>query len=531
MADIKTKSSKKGTIKTIDKQIVGIQKTKDRLTQTKERIRENTDKTEDSETNYAINKISNTSQNAPYKIEKLNRYGKNSVNQTKENIIKTNEKVKYIKKRNHAKSVAKKIVNNSKIAKSTENKIKNINYTGKQTIKTAEAIGKNAKEMTKASLKASQKMGYATEKMVQKTIDGTKKMLKGTISSVKAIIAGTKALISALIAGGSLVLIMVILICLIGMMCNSIFGIFFSSQKTSSSSTSQSITMSNVISDLNTEFMNKITKIQKDNPYDEYDITGSRSNWKDVLTIYSVKVKGNDNAELVTLDDNKVKTLKDIFWKMNTISFTKETETKKNDKEETETYTKLHIKITGKTVKQMQEEYNFNAQQILQVAELQKDEFNSLWSDVIYGSSVGNSDIVEVARSQIGNVGGEPYWSWYGFKSRVEWCATFVSWCANECGYIESGVIPKFAGCQIEGVEWFQACGLWKDGGYIPKAGDIIFFDWADKHDGHSDHVGIVEKVENDRVYTIEGNSSDSCRQRDYDINDFQIQGYGTPMY
>ena len=355
-------------------------------------------------------------------------------------------------------------------------------------------------------------------------------MLKGTISSVKAIIAGTKALISALIAGGSLVLIMVILICLIGMMCNSIFGIFFSSQKTSSSS-SQSVTMSNVISDLNTEFMGKITKIQKDNPYDEYDITGSRSSWKDVLTIYSVKVKSNDKAEIVTLDDNKVKTLKDIFWKMNNVSFTKETETKENDKQEKTTYTKLHIKITGKTVKQMQEEYSFNAQQILQVAELQKDEFNSLWSVVIYGSSVGNSDIVEVARSQIGNVGGEPYWSWYGFKSRVEWCACFVSWCANECGYIESGVIPKFAGCQLEGVEWFQACGLWKDEGYIPKTGDIIFFDWADKHDGHSDHVGIVEKVENDRVYTIEGNSSDSCRQRDYDINDFQIQGYGTPMY
>ena len=119
--------------------------------------------------------------------------------------------------------------------------------------------------------------------------------------------------------------------------------------------------------------MNKITEIQKNNPYDEYDITGSRSNWKDVLTIYSVKVKTNDNAELVTLDDNKVKILKDIFWKMNEVSFTKETETTEDDKKEKGTYTKLHIKITGKTVKQMQEEYNFNAQQILQVAELQKN--------------------------------------------------------------------------------------------------------------------------------------------------------------
>ena len=373
MADIKTKSSKKGTIRTIDKQLVGIQKTKDRLTQTKERIRESTEKTEYNETNYAINKISNTSQNAPYKIERLNRYGKNSVNQTKENIIKTNEKVKYIKKRNQAKSVAKKISNDSKIAKSIENKIKNINHTGKNTIKTAEVMGKNAKETAKASMRASQKISYATEKAIQKTTAITSKKLKETISSIKAIIAGTKSIITALLAGGWLVLIMVILICLIGMMCSSIFGIFFSSEKTSSSNTSQSITMSSVISDLNTEFMNKITKIQKDNPYDEYDITGSRSNWKDVLTIYSVKVKTNDNAELVTLDDNKVKILKDIFWKMNEVSFTKETETTEDDKKEKGTYTKLHIKITGKTVKQMQEEYNFNAQQILQVAELQKN--------------------------------------------------------------------------------------------------------------------------------------------------------------
>ena len=74
-----------------------------------------------------------------------------------------------------------------------------------------------------------------------------------------------------------------------------------------------------------------------------------------------------------------------------------------------------------------------------------------------------------------------------------------------------------------------SVCG--KNGGYIPKSGDIIFFDWNESKDGFSDHVGIVEKVENGRVYTIEGNSSNACRQRDYDINSSEIQGYGTPMY
>lgn len=126
----------------------------------------------------------------------------------------------------------------------------------------------------------------------------------------------------------------------------------------------------------------------------------------------------------------------------------------------------------------------------------------------------------------------EPYWSWYGFDSRVEWCACFVSWCANECGYIEAGVIPKFAACASQGVPWFQERGLWQDNSYEPRPGDIIFFDWDDGgQDGSSDHVGIVEKVENGRIYTIEGNSGDSCRQNSYPVGYYEIYGYGTPAY
>ncbi len=140
--------------------------------------------------------------------------------------------------------------------------------------------------------------------------------------------------------------------------------------------------------------------------------------------------------------------------------------------------------------------------------------------------------IVEVARSQIGNVGGEPYWSWYGFTERVEWCACFVSWCANKCGYLRSGIIPKFSGC-INGVEWFKDRGQWIGNSFEPSPGMIIFFDWDDEdgQDGNADHVGIVEKVENGRVYTIEGNTSDSCRQRSYPVGYYQILGYGIPMY
>lgn len=144
----------------------------------------------------------------------------------------------------------------------------------------------------------------------------------------------------------------------------------------------------------------------------------------------------------------------------------------------------------------------------------------------------GNQAIVEVALTQLGNEGGEPYWSWYGFDSRVEWCACFVSWCADQCGYIDSSVIPMFSGC-VEGVSWFQGNGQWQDRNYEPQAGDIIFFDWDDENgqDGSADHVGIVQRTENGIVYTVEGNSNDACRERQYSVGYYEILGYGTPVY
>ncbi len=201
----------------------------------------------------------------------------------------------------------------------------------------------------------------------------------------------------------------------------------------------------------------------------------------------------------------------------------------------TVTRTYLYITVSHKTAEEMANQYNFSADQRKQLAELLADENRSMWSAVLYGIGTGDGEIVTVALSQIGNVGGEPYWSWYGFNSRVEWCACFVSWCANECGYIDAGVIPKFAGC-VWGVEWFRDRGIWQDRNYEPRPGDIIFFDWDNKgssgpQDGESDHVGIVEKVENGIVYTVEGNSGDSCRENHYAVGYYEILGYGVPQY
>ena len=143
-------------------------------------------------------------------------------------------------------------------------------------------------------------------------------------------------------------------------------------------------------------------------------------------------------------------------------------------------------------------------------------------------SGSGSSELVEVALSQVGNVGGRPYWSWYGFNSRVEWCACFVSWCANECGYIEDGTMLKFSYCQT-GADWFKSKHQWQSRDYIPVAGNIIFFDW--EGDGHTDHVGIVEKCDGNRVYTIEGNSGDVVRKKSYVLENSSIYGYGILAY
>ena len=148
------------------------------------------------------------------------------------------------------------------------------------------------------------------------------------------------------------------------------------------------------------------------------------------------------------------------------------------------------------------------------------------------------SPILSVAKSQLGQKGGQPYWSWYGFDERVAWCACFVSWCANQCGLIENGQIPRYSVCD-NGIAYFKEKNRWQDRetGYLPVQGDVIFFNWLEKdengnlfQDEKSDHTGIVEYYDTstNKVYTIEGNSGDECKERSYNADDIQIMGYGT---
>ena len=427
-----------------------------------------------------------------------------------------------------------------KTRQGTKVAVKTAEQTSKTAIKTAEATAKTAQRTAQATAKAARAAVQTARAAAKAAATTAKAAAKAVAAAAKAIIAGTKALIAAIAAGGWVVVLVIVVICLIGLIVASCFGIFFSNEDSGTG-----LTMPAVVREINQEYQDRLDEIKASTSYDVLEMSGSRAVWPEVLAIYAVKTTTDpENAqEVATMDDGKKELLKEIFWAMNEISHRTEsvTETVTNESddgngnivttEETVTRTYLYITVSHKTAEEMADEYGFDADQREQLAELLAEENSSLWSSVLYGIGVGDGELVTVALSQLGNIGGDPYWSWYGYTSRVEWCACFVSWCANECGYIKAGVIPKFALCD-DGVNWFRERGLWQDNSYEPRAGDVIFFDWdSDGQDGSSDHVGIVDRVENGVVYTVEGNSGDSCRQNSYSIGYYEILGYGTPAY
>ncbi len=585
MADIKTRDAVKGTIKTIDKAAIASERMKAAYAKTKDKAEQGYYADENSASEYAADRYSTAAERiADEGVHQFNKQGQKGVKTTQENIVKAKDKVAYFKQKRATKAAENKAAQNMseqagvqirhgtarrtsaqtvKTAKQTEKtvkqsarsagktvktatkgtvkttlkSVKTAQATSKAAIKTAENTAKTTKAAAKASAKAAQRAAQVAKATAKATAVAIKAAVKATVATVKAIIAGTKALIAAIAAGGWVAVIVIIVICLIGLLVGSVFGIFFSGEDSGNG-----MTMQGVVREINTEYDTRLDEIQYGTAHDVLEMSGSRAVWKEVLAVYSVKTTTDpDNPqEVATMDEGKKQLLSGIFWEMNEISSRTESKTEtvitESDDghgnivqtETTVTQTYLYITVSHKTAVEMAEQYGFSEEQRQQLSELLAEENNSLWSQVLYGISVGDGEIVTVALSQLGNVGGQPYWSWYGFNGRVEWCACFVSWCANECGYIESGVIPKFAGCVL-GSQWFKDRGQWQDGSFEPSAGQIIFFDW--EGDGETDHVGIVEKCENGIVYTVEGNSGDTCRQKQYSVGSSVIYGYGIPAY
>lgn len=571
MADIKTRDVVKGTIKTVDRAAIAERRMKQSYLLTKDKAKQFDKMSGASETEYASEQVEQKTETvAKHVVQRIDQKGRKGFEFTRGNIRTrmkgSDEKNKNFLRKRAKGSNDKKVQGDEnalnkdfnlmgkKVDKTSKNKAskdiktakapqKPINYI-KSTIKDAEQTTETTRKTITASSRVSKGVTQVAKSVTRTITSGAKTVAKATTKAVRATMTTAKMSVAAIAAGGWAAIVAIVVICLSALLLGSVFGIFFAGEDTGTGQTIQT-----VVREINSDYDDKLISIRDKSSYDVLEMKGSRAVWKEVLAVYSVKVNTDpDNPqEVVTMDDAKKKLLKTIFWDMNNISSRTEdkletviTETDDGNGnivqiKNTERRTYLYITVSHKTAYDMASKYGFNREQREYLDELLSDENNSLWSSVLYGTSGEDNQIVAVALSQVGNVGGRPYWSWYGFNSRVEWCACFVSWCANECGYIETGIIPKYASC-VNGVQWFKDRGQWLDGSDKPLPGMIIFYDW-DKHgqlgqqDGRADHTGIVWKVENGYVYTIEGNLSDKCMTSRRPIGEYQILGYGVPQY
>ena len=274
--------------------------------------------------------------------------------------------------------------------------IKTAERTARTTIKTTQQAAKVAQKTAQATAKAA-KMAVQTARAAAKAAAVTAKaVVKATIALVKMAIAAIKSLVAAIAAGGWVAVVIILVICLIGLLLGSVFGIFFSNE-------SGDVSMTEVVTQLNQEFSGRIEQIQNDNPHDHLILHNSGNttlagNWRDVLAIYAVKTAGDEQngMEVATLDDAKIAILREIFWDMNEISYSvtttttppesitddpviEDSEGDEDEDEEPVTYTVLNVYVTSKSQAEMRTAYHFTARQNAMLDELLLSEYQSLF--------------------------------------------------------------------------------------------------------------------------------------------------------
>lgn len=541
MADLKTRKAVKGTVKTIDRAAVAAERLKSAAVRTKNAAERSATPAETSSQEYGAQKLERTAQSTVSELDfQFRKQGRRGFSDARRNADKARTQMQNAgtycgktSRRKQCRLPMRPSPKNSADRCSPRTADRPHRHKAATCRFRSGAGGQRYRKKTPKAVQTVKAAARAAAQTVRNTA-------RATLSAAKAAIAGTKAVIAAIAAGGWAAVAIILVLCVVGLIASSCFGIFFSGED---SGTGQ--TMRQAVQEINADYQSQIDTARADSHYNELEMSGSRAVWPEVLAVYAVKTTTDpdDPQEVATVDDAKKAILKDIFWQMNEISSHTESKTEEvitetddghgNIVETTTTVTRtyLYITVSHKTAEEMADRFSFNADQRQQLSELLDEENRKLWSSVLYGIYSGDDTIVTVALSQVGNIGGEPYWSWYGFGSRVEWCACFVSWCADQCGYIDTGVCPKFAGCG-NGVQWFQERGQWLDGSAEPVPGMIIFFDWDNKggsgpQDGEADHVGIVQKVENGIIYTVEGNSGNLCRVNRYSVGQYEIMGYG----
>ncbi|MCH5352862.1 MAG: CHAP domain-containing protein, partial [Acutalibacter sp.] len=411
MPDIKTRDVVKGTVKAIDKSAVASERMKDAYVRTKQKSEHGVYSAESSPDEYAADRLSGGTETVVHEtIHQFDKQGRKGVKATKENLEKatkrfqrerTTEPLKRQVEKHAGDTVRHSTDTSRKTIKTLDRDSKAIKQTIKSTGRAAQRSVKTAEQTAKTAIKTSQQAAKAAQRTAQATaraakaaaqaaratakaaVATAKAAVKATIAAVKAIIAATKALIAAIAAGGWVAVVVIVIICLIGLIVGSCFGIFFSGEDTGTGQTMQT-----VVREINDDYQSQLDTIKANISYDVLEMSGSRAVWPEVLAVYAVKTTTDPDSaqEVASMDDSKKAILKDIFWQMNAISSRTETATETVVTESddgngnivqtttTVTRTTLYITVSHKTAEEMADQFNFNADQRAQLAELLADE-------------------------------------------------------------------------------------------------------------------------------------------------------------
>ena len=428
MSEIEIKKVAEKALKTTDNLGIATEKAKGITLKAKEKVSENVSDNSESSVNYAVNKVQDNAKSVSEDaIYLFNKQGKKSVNETVKNTKKLEQSIEEVRAKRKIKKDKSKVntpdkytpkapddtvktddIASKNMPKNTQNKVRSASsIKTKETVsavKSQQPIIKASKQSAKDTAKAINKSSQIAKETAKQSAKGAKKAARATKRAIKAMIESTKALVNAIIAGGWVSVVIIILISLIAALCSSFYGIFFSSE------TSQSgMNITSVIQQINNEFDDKIDEIKSSDSFDGVEVIGSRSNWKDVLSIYAVKTTTDENnpMEIAPVDESKKSILSSIFWDMNNISKSVETRTETVTKESTDEQGNkiktteqvekkyLVITLTGKTAEDMSISYSFNDTQKKYLAELMSDKNNKLWASLIYniGGVSGGSGI------------------------------------------------------------------------------------------------------------------------------------------
>lgn len=559
MADIKTRDTVKGTIKAIDKSAVVAERMKDTFTRTKDEAQRGASPAEDTPEEYAADKVTGHAKTAfSHAAQEFDKHGRKAARQSVRpqkvslysdrqlptftetpqpetagaRFKREEHKRMVLRSRRRSDEARKPAVqeNRSWKIKTADRAVKSIDRSVRTARRTARTVSVNPGVTVKAVNTSAQRAKAAA----RNSVEVVKKAAAAASKAVRAILAATKALVNAILAGSWIAITIVLVVVLLGT-APSLFG-------------SESGRTSYVPVSAEVEAYTPIIR--------EYANQYGIREYVELIKAIMMQESGGRGLDPMQASESGYNTrylrtpnaITDPEYSIDVGVQTIADSLRQAGVESPVDMENIKLALQG---------YNFgngfipwareNYGGYLAIAAIEFSNYMAAqlgWSgygDKQYPAHVlryypfgraftaeGNQAIVEIALTQIGNVGGEPYWSWWGLSERAEWCAMFVSWCADQVGLLDAGAIPKFENC-VWGANWFKDNAGWADGSAEPSPGDIIFFDW--EPDGYPDHVGIVEKCEEGLVYTIEGNVNDDCAQGRYYVGDTCIFGYGLPAY